>query len=107
VTALKNLSEYVAPGEIGSADELQPGEGGILRSGLKKIAAYRDIKGDLHQHSAACTHLGCHLHWNSFESCWDCPCHGSMFGPDGRVMNAPAIGDLEPVGERPVGRSPA
>jgi glycine/D-amino acid oxidase-like deaminating enzyme/nitrite reductase/ring-hydroxylating ferredoxin subunit len=103
VTALKNLSEYVAPGEIGSADELQPGEGGILRSGLKKIAAYRDIKGDLHQHSAACTHLGCHLHWNSFESCWDCPCHGSMFGPDGRVMNAPAIGDLEPVGERPVG----
>lgn len=93
-TALKNLSEYLAPGEISSVDELKPGRGTIVRHGLKKIAAYRDAKGDLHQHSAACTHIGCHLHWNSFESCWDCPCHGSIFGPDGGVLNAPALAPL-------------
>jgi glycine/D-amino acid oxidase-like deaminating enzyme/nitrite reductase/ring-hydroxylating ferredoxin subunit len=96
-TALKNLTEYVAPGEIGSADELEPGKGAIIRQGLRKIAAYRDAKGDLHQHSASCTHLGCHLHWNSFETCWDCPCHGSIFGPDGQVLNAPAVSGLSRV----------
>jgi glycine/D-amino acid oxidase-like deaminating enzyme/nitrite reductase/ring-hydroxylating ferredoxin subunit len=96
-TALKNLAEYVAPGEIGSATELERGQGAVIRQGLSKIAAYRDAKGDLHQHSAACTHLGCHLHWNSFESCWDCPCHGSIFGPDGQVLNAPAIAGLSRV----------
>jgi glycine/D-amino acid oxidase-like deaminating enzyme/nitrite reductase/ring-hydroxylating ferredoxin subunit len=96
-TALKNLAEYVAPGEISSIDELEPGQGAIVREGLKKIAAYRDAKGDVHRHSAACTHVGCHLHWNSFENCWDCPCHGSIFGPEGQVLNAPAISGLNPV----------
>jgi glycine/D-amino acid oxidase-like deaminating enzyme/nitrite reductase/ring-hydroxylating ferredoxin subunit len=96
-TALKNLAEYVTPGEISSTDELEPSQGAIMREGLKKIAAYRDAKGTVHQHSAACTHLGCHLHWNSFEHCWDCPCHGSIFGPDGRVLNAPAISGLKPI----------
>jgi Rieske Fe-S protein len=34
------------------------------------------------------------VHWNSFERCWDCPCHGSHFAPDGTVLNAPAISPL-------------
>jgi Rieske Fe-S protein len=96
-TALKNLAEYVTPGEINSVDELEPGQGAIIREGLTKIAAYRDANGNVHQHSAACAHLGCHLHWNSFENCWDCPCHGSMFGPEGQVLNAPAISGLTPA----------
>ena len=96
-TALKNLAEYVAPGEISSPEELEPGRGAILRQGLKKIAAYRDAKGTVHLSSAACTHLGCHLHWNSFENCWDCPCHGSIFGPEGTVLNAPALSGLTPL----------
>jgi glycine/D-amino acid oxidase-like deaminating enzyme/nitrite reductase/ring-hydroxylating ferredoxin subunit len=96
-TALKNFAEYVAPGEVASVDALKPGHGGIVRRGLNKIAAYRDKEGDLHLCSAACTHLGCHLHWNSFETCWDCPCHGSMFDIDGEPINAPAIGPLAKV----------
>jgi Rieske Fe-S protein len=97
VTALKNFSEYIAPGEISSLDELKPGEGAVLRHGLKKLAAYRDKDGTMHLRSAACTHIGCHLHWNSFEICWDCPCHGSMFDVDGTPLNAPAIADLEKI----------
>ena len=94
LTAVKNFSEYVAPGEIRSWDELAPGEGAIVRSGLHKIAAYRDDDGRLVLRSAACTHLGCHVHWNSFERCWDCPCHGSQFAPDGTALNGPAIAPL-------------
>ncbi|MET3155249.1 FAD-dependent oxidoreductase [Bradyrhizobium diazoefficiens] len=97
LTVLQNLAEYVTPGEIASLEELKPGEGAILRRGLEKIAAYRDKAGELHLHSASCTHIGCHLHWNSFETCWDCPCHGSIFAPNGQPINAPAVSALRPV----------
>jgi glycine/D-amino acid oxidase-like deaminating enzyme/nitrite reductase/ring-hydroxylating ferredoxin subunit len=95
VTAIKNFAEYMLPGELESVDELQPGEGGIIRDGLSKIAACRDLGGKLHLNAAVCTHLGCHIHWNSTEQCWDCPCHGSQFAPDGAVFNGPAIAPLQ------------
>jgi Rieske Fe-S protein len=99
VSALKSFAEYVAPGEIGSLDELKRGNGTIVRRGLEKIAAYRDDVGILHLNSASCTHVGCHLHWNSFEFCWDCPCHDSMFDIEGQPIKAPAIGPLAKVKE--------
>ena len=80
--------------EIASVERLQPGEGCLVRSGLQKVAACRDQKGQLHLHSASCTDLGCAVHWNSLEQCWDCPCHGSMFDVRGQPINAPATGPL-------------
>jgi glycine/D-amino acid oxidase-like deaminating enzyme/nitrite reductase/ring-hydroxylating ferredoxin subunit len=97
VTALKNFAKYVAPGELSSLDEIKPGHGGIVRQGLKKIAAYRDEKGKLHLRSAVCTHVGCHIQWNSLEVCWDCPCHGSQFSVDGEALNAPAVMPLAKI----------
>jgi glycine/D-amino acid oxidase-like deaminating enzyme/nitrite reductase/ring-hydroxylating ferredoxin subunit len=94
LTAVQNFAEYLLPGEIKSADDLKPGEGGILRDGLSKLAVCRDHDGEVHTHSASCTHLGCIVHWNSTEQCWDCPCHGSQFAPDGAVLNGPAVHPL-------------
>jgi Rieske Fe-S protein len=91
LTPVKNFAEYVTAGEIDSVDELKAGEGGLYRSGLKKIAVCRDLNGELHARSATCTHLGCVVHWNSLEQCWDCPCHGSQFASDGTALNGPAI----------------
>ena len=54
-------------------------------------------EGALHAVSATCTHLGCTVSWNSAESSWDCPCHGSRFDCDGRVLQAPATAPLSPV----------
>jgi glycine/D-amino acid oxidase-like deaminating enzyme/nitrite reductase/ring-hydroxylating ferredoxin subunit len=95
VTSLKQFAEYLAPGELKSFDELERGQGAIVRSGLRKVAAYRDLNGTLFKCSAKCTHVGCHIHWNSLEMCWDCPCHGSQFAPGGEVLNAPAVSPLE------------
>ena len=102
VTAIKSFAEHLMPGdrhaepgEIDSVDALKPGQGGIVRNGKDKVAVSRDESGKLHLVSAVCTHLGCHVHWNSTEQCWDCPCHGSHFAPDGAVLNAPAIAPLE------------
>jgi glycine/D-amino acid oxidase-like deaminating enzyme/nitrite reductase/ring-hydroxylating ferredoxin subunit len=100
VTAIKNFAEYLMPGELDSVDELAPGQGGILRDALSRIAAYRDENGKLHLRSATCTHAGCNVHWNSTERCWDCPCHGSHFAPDGSVLNGPAMMPLA-AAERP------
>jgi Rieske Fe-S protein len=98
VTAVKNFAEYVAPGELKSVSDLKPGQGAIVREGMSKVAAFRDDAGDIHRVSAACTHVGCHLHWNSWERCWDCPCHGSHFAIDGTVLNAPAVAPLKSMG---------
>jgi glycine/D-amino acid oxidase-like deaminating enzyme/nitrite reductase/ring-hydroxylating ferredoxin subunit len=97
VTAVKNFAEYFAPGELSDLAELAPDKGAIIRQGISKIAAYRDTDGQLHANSAACTHIGCHLHWNEFETCWDCPCHGSQFAADGTALNAPAVRSLERI----------
>jgi glycine/D-amino acid oxidase-like deaminating enzyme/nitrite reductase/ring-hydroxylating ferredoxin subunit len=96
-TAVRSFAQYLLPGEIASLGSLKPGEGGILRSGARRIAACRDASGQLHLRSAACPHAGCVVAWNSLEQCWDCPCHGSQFAPDGSVLNAPSFGPLAPA----------
>ena len=76
-------------------DAISPGEGAVVRSGLSQLAVHRDDQGELHALSARCTHLGCIVAWNNAERTWDCPCHGSRFDTDGRVLEGPATADLE------------
>lgn len=93
--AIRNLAEHLGPSEVSSVEEIPPGCGAILRqSSIKKLAVYRDDAGQLSAHSAACTHIGCLVHWNPFEKCWDCPCHGSQFSVEGEVLNGPALQPL-------------
>jgi glycine/D-amino acid oxidase-like deaminating enzyme/nitrite reductase/ring-hydroxylating ferredoxin subunit len=73
-----------------SVRELERGDGMIIGSRAKKVAAFRDRDGKVHKLSPVCPHLGCHVKWNSAESTWDCPCHGSRFKPTGEVIAGPA-----------------
>lgn len=41
-----------------------------------------------------CPHLGCALKWNSTEHSWDCPCHGSRFDENGKILDNPANGNM-------------
>ena len=61
--------------------ELAPGEGGVIERRGEKFAAYMSGSGELNLVSARCTHLGCTVGWNPAEKTFDCPCHGSRFGP--------------------------
>ncbi len=47
-----------------------------------------------------CPHLGCALKWNKAEHSWDCPCHGSRFAEDGKLIDNPATGDLDTKKDR-------
>jgi Rieske Fe-S protein len=95
LSAVKSIAGYLLPGELKSLAELSRGQGGILRDGARKLAACRDKAGKLHVHAAVCTHAGCEIAWNTVEQCWDCPCHGSQFAPDGVVLNGPAVKPLQ------------
>jgi glycine/D-amino acid oxidase-like deaminating enzyme len=41
-----------------------------------------------------CPHMGCALKWNPLEQSWDCPCHGSRFDKDGKLIDNPAKKDI-------------
>jgi glycine/D-amino acid oxidase-like deaminating enzyme/nitrite reductase/ring-hydroxylating ferredoxin subunit len=88
--------DWLSAGDVDSAESLAPGEGAVIRHGVHRFAVYRDGDHGLHAFSARCPHLGCAVRWNTIESSWDCPCHGSRFAPDdGRVLNGPADKPLE------------
>jgi len=42
-----------------------------------------------------CPHMGCALKWDARERAWECPCHGSRFSAEGKLLNGPATGDLK------------
>jgi glycine/D-amino acid oxidase-like deaminating enzyme/nitrite reductase/ring-hydroxylating ferredoxin subunit len=97
--ALKGLiSDRVGIAHFTGPESLQPGEGAIMKVDGKNAALYRDPGGRMHAVSAACTHMGCIVHWNNVEKSWDCPCHGSRFDVDGAVIEGPALSPLKAVG---------
>jgi len=87
--------DWITKDDLKEIEELKPGQGATISSGLKKIAAYRDEQGNLVTCSAVCPHLGGILQWNAEEKSFDCPVHGSRFTAEGYVINGPAISDLK------------
>lgn len=85
---------HVKEGEPAS---LRPGEAAVMDHDGKRVAASRRADGTLQVCSAVCPHLGCIVAWNAAERTWDCPCHGSRFQEDGRVIAGPAERDLGPL----------
>ena len=41
-----------------------------------------------------CSHMGCRLEKNADEGTWECPCHGSGFSAEGKLLRGPAQKDL-------------
>ena len=94
VHAVRHLSRRLLVPSRSPAAELPSGHGGIVSLDGKKVGAYRDETGNLHVVSVKCPHLGCQLEWNPSEKSWDCPCHGSRFDIDGRLLGGPATSSL-------------
>ncbi len=43
----------------------------------------------------SCTHAGCAIGWQAKTQKFVCPCHGSEFGTDGKVLKGPASKPLK------------
>ena len=42
-----------------------------------------------------CPHMGCKLTFNELDNTWDCPCHGSRYNIDGKIIKGPSVESLE------------
>lgn len=89
---LKDLTSILKPTDI---EDLEPGSGCIIYKGTHPVAVHKDNNGEIHSVSAVCTHLGCHVRFNSGAKTWDCPCHGSRFSVDGDVISGPTVKRLK------------
>ena len=65
-----------------------------LVQGLKGDATYLIVDEDKtirdYGINAVCTHLGCVVPWNKAENKFKCPCHGSQYNNEGKVIRGPA-----------------
>jgi glycine/D-amino acid oxidase-like deaminating enzyme/nitrite reductase/ring-hydroxylating ferredoxin subunit len=99
LNVVAQYADHVRPSDVTSIDEIEPGTGAVLQRGALKSAVYKDTDGHVFELSAICRHLGCVVAWNSSDSTWDCPCHGSRFDRYGRVITGPANSNLAPVAD--------
>ncbi len=93
--AVKGLTRRIFRIPKERAAELLPGHGGIVTVKGEKFGVYKDPEGALHAVDVRCPHLGCQVEWNPDERSWDCPCHGSRFDVDGKLISGPAQTDLD------------
>ncbi len=59
--------------------------------------AFESVIGLLTPTTPRCPHLGCALKYNRDEHTWDCPCHGSRFEKNGKLIDNPATDDKNSI----------
>ncbi len=97
-------------GRFLGAEELPTGPSPMVRAGklsdfppgsttyVSEARAWlRHQDGALTALDAVCTHLGCLVQRPETVPGFQCPCHGSQFGPDGELKYGPAERPLRPL----------
>ena len=87
------LVRYLTPRSIGkrrvlvsaAAADVPPGGALLFRN--ERLGMFRDDRG-FYALSLVCTHLGCTV--TVTEDVLSCPCHGSRFDRQGKVLKGPA-----------------
>lgn len=77
--------------KIGPPDAFAKGSRTLLAKSSAWV--FRDSDGGLYAISTICTHLGCIVK-RVDDGRFVCPCHGSVFAADGKVVSGPAPGAL-------------
>jgi cytochrome b6-f complex iron-sulfur subunit len=79
------ISEFLASHSVGDR---------ALAQGLKGDPTYIVVESTStiadYGLNAVCTHLGCVVPWNAAENKFICPCHGSQYNSQGKVVRGPA-----------------
>ena len=93
MAAAEILCRHGAWGEKTSSHRCFSPHRSILKPQLLVNGFEATVKNLLTPTTKRCPHLGCALKWNKAEHTWDCPCHGSRFEPEGKLIDNPATGD--------------
>jgi cytochrome b6-f complex iron-sulfur subunit len=73
----------------GRPDDYGPGEVSVRFLEERRVWIVRGDEG-IYALVARCSHLGCRPNWFAEERRFKCPCHGSNFDADGKVIAGPA-----------------
>jgi cytochrome b6-f complex iron-sulfur subunit len=91
VTAKDELGNAIAASEFVEAHK--KGDR-VLAQGFKGDPTYIVMEGDEtiadYGLNAVCTHLGCVVPWKASANKYVCPCHGSQYDSEGKVVRGPA-----------------
>ena len=83
--------------QLDELSSLARDEAKVVEFENQKLAIYKSKEGLIYALNPICTHLKCEVKWNMTEKTWDCPCHGTRYNYDGKVVTGPADQDLEQI----------
>lgn len=93
--------------DAGDISQLKPGEpielsfqqnsidGWKVESVKKTAWVVKEANNSVVAFGPQCTHLACAYHWEAAATKFVCPCHGSEFALDGKVLAGPAPRPLD------------
>ena len=70
-------------------------DGWMETTSQKAVWAVKQPEGGVRVFSPICTHLGCGYRWDDADKKFLCPCHGSVFDVNGKVLGGPAPRPLD------------
>ena len=77
-----NIKAYIKPKKQYNIKHIK--ENGI------EYAIYIDNNNKEHKIINKCPHIKCKLIFNELDKTWDCPCHGSRYTIDGKIIKGPS-----------------
>lgn len=92
MTAAAILTDMILGRDNPCAEVFSPSRT-VLRPQLA-INAVETVTNLLTPTTPRCPHMGCALKYNPQDHSWDCPCHGSRFTSDGKLIDNPSTDDL-------------
>lgn len=97
VVAFDFIKDKLFREKIESLAEVGNGEAKVVQYEGESFALYKETNGKTHLVKSTCPHARCEVRWNSAELSWDCPCHGSRFNVNGKMLTGPTVIDLQRI----------
>lgn len=72
----------------------------VRETELRKVWVVKHSETEVTVFSPICVHLGCHYNWNPQTQHFECPCHGSVYALDGKVIGGPAPRPLDTLPQK-------
>ncbi|WP_449398137.1 FAD-dependent oxidoreductase [Chryseobacterium wanjuense] len=90
VVAYDFIKDKLFREKITSLANVKEGEAKVVKYEGESFALYKESNGKVHLVKSTCPHALCEVRWNSAELSWDCPCHGSRFNVNGKILTEPS-----------------
>ncbi|MFC3160419.1 FAD-dependent oxidoreductase [Chryseobacterium arachidis] len=97
VVAFDFIKDKLFAEKIRSLAEVKEGEAKVVKYEGESYALYKEANGKIHLVKSTCPHAKCEVRWNCAELSWDCPCHGSRFNVNGKMLTGPTVKDLQRI----------